>query len=139
MSIYDGQRTRYEFSQISFASSDVLRHIIGPKGKEGLLWDYGCHSVTTLFAGATSTPMMLVGTVADEDHYGDDFDFGAAAVASGGKSIRTTYRDTDTGFGTYMLIRNLPADTVIMVTMRAATGGGAAGVATTFVDIIWQD
>jgi hypothetical protein len=138
--MYDNKApTRYIFAGISFASSDVLRHIIGPKGKAGRLWDYGVQCVTTLFAGATTTPMMAVGTTGDADHYGNEYDFGAATVAGGSKSIRTAYAPTDAGFATYMLIRDLPKDTVVMATMVAATGGGAAGVADTFVEIQWDD
>lgn len=141
MGIYDGYRMRYDgFGNTDFgAGSNTLYHIIGPKGKEGLLWDYGVYAVMEAFAAGTTTPMMSIGTVADPDHYGDEFDFGALAVAGGGKSIRTTYAESATGFGTYMLIRNLPADTVILITCVAGTGSGLTGMASPFVDIIWQD
>jgi hypothetical protein len=135
---YTSRRDRYIFSQFSFAGSDNFS-FLGPKGKAGLLWDYGVYAVTTTFAGATTTPMMSVGTAADADHYGDDFDFGAlVADTSGGKSIRTTYAPTDAGFATYMLITDLPANTAVYGVLIAATGGGAAGVATAFVDVIWD-
>ena len=136
---YDGQITRYTFSQIDFgAGSNTLRHIIGPKGKKGQLYDYGCFGVTEAFAGDTSRPQMAIGTVSDADHYGEEFDFGTLAVAGGGKSIRTTYAQTDTGFDTNMLIRELPADTVIMVTCVAAVGT-PTGIADAFVDIVWDN
>lgn len=137
---YDGPKTRYGFTITDFgAGSNTLYYIIGPKGREGLLWDYGVYGLTEAFAAGTTTPMMSIGTVADPDHYGDEFDFGALAIASGLKSIRSTYKDVDTGFGTYMLIRNLPADTVIMMTCVAGTGSGLTGMATPFLDVVWQD
>lgn len=135
---YAARRERYNHSQFNFAGSDNFT-FKGPLGKAGLLWDYGVYAVTTTFAGATTTPMMSVGTAADADHYGDDFDFGAlAADTVGSKSIRTTYAPTDSGFATYMLITDLPKDTAVYGVLIAATGGGAAGVATAFVDVIWD-
>lgn len=142
MGAYDSFRTKYHFPGISFASSDVLRYIIGPKGKSGLLWDYGLDTVTTLFAGGTTTPKMAVGIVGTAAAYATAYDFGLAAVAGGSVSIRTKYREgIDASFLTYMPVatRSIAADTVVMVTFSAATGGGAAGVADGFVEIIWQD
>lgn len=137
---YDRAPTRYIFSQIDFgAASDSLRHIIGPKGKAGRLYDYGMFGVTEAFAAGTTLPKMSVGTVADPDHYGDDFSMGAATVAGGGTSIRGTYAPTDAGFATYMLIRDLPKDTAVMVTCTAGVGSGLTGIADAYVDIVWDN
>lgn len=120
------------------AVGNTLLHFKGPKGKAGRLYDYGVEALTEAFAGASTTPMMSIGTVADPDHYGDEFDFGALAIADGTKSIRTTYKPTEAGFATYMLIRDLPADTVVMMTCVAATST-PTGQANAFVDIVWDD
>lgn len=136
---YDSPKIRYYELAVDYgAGANTLQHIIGPKGKAGFLWDYGCHSVTEAFAGASTTPQIAVGTVSDADAYGNEFDYGALAVAGGGKSIRTTYAETDTGWATYMVNRNIPKDTVVMVTHIAATGA-PTGMATGFVAIIWED
>ena len=83
-------------------------------------------------------PQIAVGTVSDADAYGNEFDYGAVAVASGGKSIRTTYTPAvDAGWDSHMLDRDIPKDTVVMVTHYAATGSGLTGIAVGFVDIIW--
>lgn len=136
--MYDHWPTRYSLLVDYGGGADVLQHVIGPKGKAGLLYDYGCHSVSEVFNGGTLMPKIAVGTVSDPDAYGDDFTFGALAVAGGGKSIRTTYTPgVDAGWDTYMVNRNLPKDTVVMVTHQAATGSGLTGIAVGFVDIIW--
>lgn len=138
--MYDNWPTRYAYGGILDygGGANVLQHVRGPKGKDGLLYDYGCHSVVEVFNGGTLNPQIAVGTVSDADYYGDEFDFGALAVASGGKSIRTTYTpEVDAGWAQKMLIRNIPKDTVVMVTHYAATGSGQTGQAVGFVDIIW--
>lgn len=140
MANYDKIPTRYEILVDYGGSSNVLQYIKGPKGKDGLLYDYGCHSVTEAFNGGTLMPQIAVGTATDADAFGEEFDFGALAVTSGGKSIRTTYTPAvDPGWDTYMVQRNIPKDTVVMVTHYAATGSGLTGIAVGFVDIIWAD
>lgn len=136
---YTGRVFRYQQDSFDFGGgADDNMTFKGPKGKEGLLYDYGVYNVTETFAGGTTTPKMSVGNAADADHYGDDFDFGAlVADTSGGKSIRSTYAPGTTGWNTYMLIRELPADTAIYGVMIAATGSGLTGHANAFVDVIW--
>ncbi len=138
---YEKKATRVSFTPgTDFGGgADILYYVLGPKGKAGRLYDYGIENVVEALAAGTNLPKMSVGTVADPDHYGDDFSLGAAAIAGGTKSIRTTYTPTDAGFATYMLIRDLPADTVVMVTCTAGTGSGLTGQATPFVEIVWDD
>lgn len=138
MSYDDRDRRWYEMLVDYGAGANTLQHIIGPKGKAGLLWDYGCHSVAEAFAGSSTTPMISVGTVSNADAYGEEFDYGALAVAGGGKTIRTTYAETAAGFATYMVNRNLPMDTVVMVTHIAATGS-PTGQAIAGAAVIWED
>jgi len=136
--MYDNWPTRYSLLVDYGGGANVLQHVRGPKGKDGLLYDYGCHSVSEVFNGGTLMPQIAVGTVSDADAYGNEFDYGAVAVASGGKSVRTTYTPAvDAGWDTTMLDRDIPKDTVVMVTHYAATGSGLTGIAVGFVDIIW--
>ena len=139
---YTGRIHRYAFGTFDFGGgADDNFTFKGPKGKEGLLWDYGVFAVTESFAAGTNTPRMMIGNASDDNHYGAEFDFGAlAADTSGGKSIRTTYRPTiDAGWLTYMLIRDLPADTAIYAKCVAGTGSGLTGMAIPFVDVIWAE
>ena len=136
---YEKAPTRYAFPGTDLGGSNATLHIKGPLGKAGRLYDYGVEGLTEACAGSSTTPTIAIGTVADPDHYGNEFDVGALAIASGTKSIRTTYLPTDTEFeGTYMLIRDLPADTVVMVSITAATGT-PTGTGVVFVDIVWDD
>jgi hypothetical protein len=142
MAIYDGYRNNYSFDTVDFGGAgNTLLYLLGPKGKEGFLWDYGVYGLTEAFAGATTTPKMQIGIVGTAGAYSGStaFDFGALAIAGGTKSIRTTYAPTDAGFATYMAAPNITKDVVIMMTCVAATGAGLTGMATPFVDIIWQD
>jgi len=139
MASYDSGRIRDYWMLVDYgAGADTLQHIDTPKGKQGFLWDYGCHTVTEAFAGSSTTPIISVGTTANADAYGEEFDYGTAAVAAGGKTIRSTYAETDAGWATYMVDQNLPADTVVMVSHVAATGS-PAGTAIGGVSIIWAD
>jgi hypothetical protein len=130
----------YCFPLFDFGGGSNASPIIaGPKGLKGRLIDYGVQWVSEAFAGGTTTPQMSIGTAADKDHYGEEFDFGALAVASGGKSIRSTYAYDDLAhIATYILNDGaLPADTPVEVTLLAATGSGLTGMAIPFVKIDW--
>lgn len=136
---YDSDKiSKYQFNALT-VSSDVTRYIKGARDKLGLLWDYGVSAITTTFAGGTSTPKMEIGVNGDLDKHGAAFDFGTAAAADCTKSIRTTYREIDAGWATYMVDRNLVPNVQLYVTMIGATGGGAAGVGDFFVEIKWGD
>ena len=138
--MYDYPATRYAFGNQDFGGgANVLMYLKGPKGKAGLLFDYGVFGLSEAFAAGTTTPMMSVGTIADPDYYGDEFDFGALAINAGGKSVRETHYPGSAGFTSKMLIREIPADSVVMVTLVAGTGSGLTGQAVPFVDIKWAN
>ena len=136
---YTGRVFRYEFGNFDFGGgADASFYVRGPLGKAALLYDYGVYAVTEAFAAGTATPMMKIGNGDDDDAYGAAFDFGALAVASGGKSLRSSYRPgTDAGWASHMVDREIPADTPVKVGCVAGTGAGLAGQAIPFVDIIW--
>lgn len=117
----------------TWTADETFFHI-GPKGKACRLYDYGVYGVTTAFAGATTTPTMSIGTSADPDAYGEDFDFGTLADNSS-KSVRSTYRVDEAGFATYFLAagQTIAADTQVNMKCIGATGGGAAGVSHAFM------
>ena len=139
MGVYDSDgSSHYLFPNLT-VSADVTRYIKGPKGKYGLLWDFGVQAITTTFAGGTTTPKMKIGISGTLNKHGDAYDFGTAAAADCTKSIRTAYTEVDAGWATYMKNRNLDRDVQLIVTMVGATGGGAAGVGDFFVEIKWAD
>lgn len=108
----------------------------GPKGKSGVLYDYGVEGITEVF---TSEASLAIGTGSDADAYGDEFPVTAAAGATadvGTHSVRSLYAEHDAGFATYMLDRQLPADTKFVMTL---VDDAATGIGTFFVIVDWQD
>lgn len=137
---WTGKRTRYTFSGITATGSNVTRTIKGPKGKVGRLWDYGCQTVTTLFAGATNTPQMEVGKSGTLAAYGVAYDFGLLDVTSGSKSPRIDLLpEAATWRSAAFVDADIPKDTIVYCTIIVATGGGAAGAGDFFAEIIWMD
>ena len=137
---WTGKRTRYIFSGVNVGSSDQTRTIKGPKGKVGRLWDYGVQCVTTTFAGGTTTPKMEVGKSGTLAAYGVAYDFGTLSTTGGSKSPRTDLQTDDATWRSAAFVdADIPKDTIVYCTMVAATGGGAAGIADFFAEIIWMD
>jgi hypothetical protein len=138
MSYDKPNRQKYSFGTFDFGgAADDTFVIKGPKGRKGRLYDYGVEGTTEVFNGGTITPKIAVGTAADPDAYGDELVLHGLADASA-TSIRSLYRESDSGFATYMLDRNLPADTAVVVTCTVATGS-PTGMGVPFVIIDWQD
>lgn len=141
--MYEGRnRMTYTFPPVTF-TGDVTHYIVGPKGRGAHIQDYGVIACTTTFAGATTTPMMKIGKSGTLEAYGKLLDFGLLTTAIGMKSMRTTYQDYERGAGsatgyTDFIVASIPKDTQVYVTCVAATGGGAAGVATPFVILDWD-
>lgn len=136
---YDNRSpTRYAFGVHDFGgSADETFSVKGPKGKAGRLHDYGVFGCIEVMNGGTITPKIAVGTTSDPDAYGDELVLHGLAD-NDATSIRMLYQEHDAGFATYMLNRELPADTEIYVTCTVATGS-PTGQAVPFVDIVWQD
>lgn len=137
---YDNIPTKHDLGPRDFGTgSSILCYLTGPKGKAGLLHDYGIEAVLEAFVATTLHPGMQVGTVADEDAYGDLIRFTSMAVADGSNSVRKTVRPDQAAFlSTYLVGRIIPADTVVMVTIEEGTGGSDTGQATPWVEIIWE-
>lgn len=137
---WTGRKTRYHFSGIDFSGSDITRTITGPKGKAGKLWDYGVTTVTTTFAGGTTTPKMEVGKSGTLAAYGVAYDFGLLTTILGSKSPRVDLQtDVTTWHSAAFVDTDIPKDTIVYATFLAATGIGAAGIADMFMEIIWAD
>lgn len=136
--MYDNQHKDYPFGTFDFGSGGEVFSVKGPKGKKGLLMNYGYRSPTETFNAVTTPATISIGKSGDADYFGDEFPAGSLADQAGELSIRTAYREIDTGFDTYMLIREIPADTEVLVTCVAPTGGTPAGMAIPFVEIVWE-
>lgn len=132
MSYDNPKRQTYAFKFDAGNNGNEEFVIKGPKGKSGRLWDYGVYGVTEAF---TADCTIAIGTASDPNAYGLELPMDALA-ANGVKSVRTTYRETDAGFSTYMVNRTLPKDTAVYLTV---VDDSTSGIGEFFVTIDWDD
>lgn len=112
----------YTITGNSFASADATHAIKAPLGcTRGRLRDIQA-AVTTTCAGATTKPIVKLGITGTLAKYAS-LDLGTTA-AGAAKAASTFTEDTIT-------------DTDLLLTLVAATGAGAAGVASVNVIIDW--
>lgn len=114
-----------------------LMWIKGPKGKNGLLVDYGVEQSIEAFTATTTVPSVSVGTEADADAYGDEFSLNGLVINSF-SSVRADADERTTGFTTMMDDRTIPKDTTVVVYGNPGTGT-PTGQAVPFVEILWDD
>jgi hypothetical protein len=140
-------------NRIKYTSGDVLDFgtagevytFKGPKGKKGRIWDYGVEAILETFNSVTTAALVSVGSVADPDLYGDEFDVEDAAVDTGTVSLRTRFTAAEIEAGAtantagMLLDPNLPADTIFALHCVAPTGGTPTGMAVAFVIVDWDD
>lgn len=131
---------KYSFGTFDFGGgSDDNFTVKGPKGKKGLLRDYGVEAITETFSGTTSAT-VAVGTSANPDAYGEEITLDDdAADTVGSISARTLATDPDNLRSTYIVEPDLPADTVVYMKCSAGVGGSPTGQAQPFMIIEWQD
>lgn len=136
---YDNPRNRVTYTHFfDFgAAADLALVYKGPKGKAGRLFNYGVFGVVENFAADTITPKISVGTAADPDAYGEELVLTAVTTTTP-IDIRSLYSEQATGWTTYMVDRELPADTAVYMTLIGATGS-PTGQATAFMTIEWND
>jgi hypothetical protein len=135
---YDKAATRHSFGIFDFGgAADQEFTILGPKGKAGILVNYGVEGVTEVFAGSSVTPKIAVGISGNPDAYGEELDLDGVALNSG-KSVLSTAAVGTAAYDALMVDRNIDPDVVVFVTCTGATGS-PTGMGVPFVDIIWQD
>ena len=133
-------RTRHVFDLLA-ASTDATvttqYAIMAPRGKSGRPYDYGIEGVTTTLSSGAS---VAIGTTADVDAYGEEFDISAADSA---KSLRGTYWPLSASTAESVL-----ADFIVgeSTAVQGSTGkvwvtvvGSSAGAGTVFVEMEWND
>lgn len=132
MSYDKPNRIKYAFHFDAGNNGNETFTVKGPKGKAGYLWDYGVEGVTEAFVADCT---ISVGTSGDPDEYGDEFAMGALALDTP-KSIRTEYSEYDAGFETYMVKRDIPKDTGVVMTV---VDDSTSGIGEFFMIIDWAD
>lgn len=108
----------------------------GPKGKDGWVYDYGVVNVTEAFTADTLPCYVSVGLSGNVDAYGEELSMATTAIG-GGKTLRSTY-STPGDLDDY-IVAKIPADTAVLVTATAPTGGTPAGIGDIRVVIDWAD
>lgn len=130
MSYSDLDRITYTYPAVAFGSGDTTQAFRGPKGKTGRLLRAHLHPTTT-FAGATTNAKVQVGpsgTLTAKMNW----DVGTPAA---GTAVAT---DDSTQTSNPISDPELAADTTYLVTLKAPTGGGAAGVGTVEIVVGWS-
>jgi hypothetical protein len=131
MSYSLGGRRIYSYPSVNFGGGDSTQSFRGPRGKTGhLRWIHT--TATTAYAGATTTPKIQVG-ISGTLTQKANWDTGTLAITlskSSDDSQQTSNPITD---------ENLAADVDYLVTFKAPTGGGAAGVGHVQICVDWAD
>lgn len=127
-------RIKYSWA-VSLAGATAEFAIKGPKGKKGTPWDWGIEGVTTALTSACS---IAVGSTADADAYGEEFQVGLTG-AEDAASVRTTYypeldSTSDTDIRDFV-VGDIPADGKALLTVVASSDGAG----TVFCIIDWHD
>jgi hypothetical protein len=136
---YDKTPTKYTFPSTNFGSTSTLE-LRGPLGKRGRVVNYGVENITTTFTAVTLPGTMAIGVSGNTQAYGNNFSLGTAAADSGTKHVMGDFPRGQPAYHNIIPEANtIPANTLVLVTCNAPTGGTPAGVGTPFVEIIWQD
>lgn len=138
MSYENPNRHVYLFPVHDFGAGSGAVNLIGPKGKKGVLIDYGVQNTSEAFTDDTTGALIAVGTAANPDAFGEEFDM-VECAASTGKTVRSTYTDDEIYVDEVIVDRFIPADTIVRLTLTAPTGGTPAGIGQPFVVIDWAD
>ena len=113
----------YTFGEVDFATTKTFA-IAGPAGKQGEVIEIH-NAVTTTFVGTTTPGAVQVGLSGDLDAYGEVLMGTAAAPTAAGAAVRGKGGDA------------IPANTAVLVTCKAGTGGSTAGKGHVTVAIRW--
>jgi hypothetical protein len=138
MAYENPNRIKYAFGTFDFGGGAPATYAIaGPKGKNGVLWDYGVEGVTEAFGGTTPASIS-VGKSGSTAAFGAAMSLGDVLISTA-KSVRTLYTPVEAGFAMLITDKNVPAGTTVLVTCTVASGGTPAGQGVPFVIIDWQD
>lgn len=135
MSYENPNRISYLWPSQDAGAGTVTKTIIGPNGKRGRVWDYGVLNVTEAFTADTLPSSITVGKSGDLDAYGTALSMGTLATG-GGKTLRSTF---DAVAAEPYTTASIDADTPLVLTMSAPTGGTPAGIGDLFLVIDWDD
>lgn len=136
MSYENPDRRTYMWPGQDAGAGAISKTIVGPKGKAGRVHDYGFLNVTTAFTADTTPCEVAVGDGSDADAYGEQFSMATQAIG-GGKTVRSAMESSKARDA--MFPKQIPADTEVVLSASAPTGGVPAGVGDLYLVIDWAD
>jgi len=129
MSYANADRRTYSFPAVNFATNSA-QAIRGPKGKMALLQSISM-SATTTFTATTTQGRVDVGVTGTPQAY--------ASLPLGTTAAGGAIASDDSARTAPVITQNrLPADTDVLMSFVAPTGGSPAGVGTVTVVIDWM-
>lgn len=137
MSYDNPDRRTYVLSAHDFGAGAGSASVRGPKGKKGVLIDYGVQNVSETFNAVATPATIAVGDGSDVDAFGEEFSLATVAAGSG-RSVQSVYESDGIYNENVIVNRHIPADTDVTLTFVAPTGGTPAGIAQPYVTIDWS-
>lgn len=116
----------YSYAAIDFGAGTKTRAVAGPSGMRGRLVEVTA-SVTETFTDDTTQAFVRLGVSGDLDAYGE---VPMGTAANGTALVGSA--DANSVLGTA-----IPADTDLLITFVAPTGGTPAGIADVHVAVEW--
>lgn len=137
--MYDNPKEiTYAWNAASFGASTLTKYLQGPKGKRGRV-TYINATATTSFVGTSTAAAVQVGVSGTLTQQANMPMGTAASPTQAGSSVVASDKASGlNGFDpTNLPYTYLAADTQVVVTLLAATGGSPAGAADVEIKIEW--
>lgn len=130
-------RIKYQKTFDAGGNGDLEFAFRGPKGKKGIIYDYGIEGVTETFTVGEGS--IAIGSTADADAYGEEFPTSGLA-AEDAASVRNTYvvekhSTTQTDLRDF-IVGEIPADGKALMTVVDTT---LDGIGTFWCIVEWED
>lgn len=135
--MYTGPRRRYVTPVHDAGAGAGNYYYKGPKGKKGMIVDYGVENVSEAFTTDTLPCYVSIGSAGDIDAYGEELGMGTTAIGDS-KSVRSTFTKPADVNAYILKSTKLPADTAFRIGITAPTGGTPAGIGQFWVEVVWE-
>lgn len=135
--MYTGPRRKYTTPVHDAGAGAGNYYYMGPKGKKGMIVDYGVENVSEAFTADTLPSYVSIGTSGDIDAYGEEFSMATTAI-NACRSVRSVFsKPADVNL--YILkSTKIAADTAFRIAITAPTGGTPAGIGQFWCEVVWE-
>lgn len=128
MGYADQNEKRHQWGSKDIGAGDITLALKGEKGKEGIITGAGLAEITEAFTNTTLSGRIQLGVSGDLTKH-LNMDLGVAAIGN----VYNTVDDPDA-----IIDVKIPADTQLIVTLKAPTGGTPAGIGVPYIDVSWH-